>query len=60
VVELTFPNADGIDYNETMVNNFIAYDKNGNQIAWDNWMPDEQTKYLENLIRQEIAKRNQA
>ena len=60
VFELTFPNADGIDYDETMVNNFIVYDKNGNQIAWDNWMPDDQTKYLENIIRQEIAKRIQA
>lgn len=56
--ELEFPNADGIDYDETMVNDFMAYDRMGNQIAWEKWMPDEQRKRLEEIIRQEIAKRN--
>ena len=56
--ELEFPNADNIDYDSTMVNDFIAYDSEGNRIAWDNWMPDEQTKYLNDIIRNEIAKRN--
>lgn len=55
--ELEFPNADGIDYDETMVNDFMAYDRMGNQIAWEKWMPDEQRKRLEEIIRQEIAKR---
>ena len=55
--ELSFPNADGIDYDETMVNNFFVYDEMGNDIAWDNWMPDEQTRYLEDVIRQEIRKK---
>lgn len=56
--ELEFPNADGIDYDETMVNDFIAYDADGKSIAWSNWMPDEQTKQLESIIRREISKRN--
>lgn len=56
--ELEFPNADGIDYDETMVNDFMVYDRMGNQIAWEKWMPDEQRKRLEEIIRQEIAKRN--
>ena len=56
--ELEFPNADNVDFDGTMVNDFIVYDIMGNRIAWDYWMPDEQTKRLENIIRQEIAKRN--
>ena len=56
--ELEFPNADDIDYDSTMVNDFFVYDSEGNRIAWDNWMPDEQTKYLNDIIRKEIAKRN--
>lgn len=56
--ELEFPNSDNADYDGTMVNDFIVYDMVGNRIAWDHWMPDEQTKYLQNIIRQEIAKRN--
>ena len=55
--ELEFPNADGVDYEDYMVNNFIVYDKTGERIAWDNWMPDEQTQQLENIIRQEIMKK---
>ena len=55
--ELEFPNADNIDFDGTMVNDFIVYDMVGNQIAWDNWMPDEQTRRLEKIIRQEIVKR---
>lgn len=55
--ELEFPNADDVDFDGTMVNNFIVYDMAGNRIAWDNWMPDDQTKRLENIIRQEIVKR---
>lgn len=56
--ELEFPNADNVDYDGTMVNGFIAYDAGGNSIAWDNWMPDEQTDYLNGIIRREIAKRS--
>ena len=57
--ELEFPNADGVDFDESMVNNFIAYDVDGKQIAWDRWMPDEQTKELNNIIRQKIAEKKQ-
>lgn len=57
--ELEFPNADGVDYDETMVNNFIVYDEVGKRIAWDNWMPKSQTDKLENIIRQEISKKTQ-
>lgn len=55
--ELEFPNADDVDFDSTMVNNFIVYDNNGDRIAWDNWMPDEQTDYLQEIIRNEISKR---
>ena len=55
--ELQFPNADDIDYGSSMINNFIVYDKEGEKIAWDNWMPQEQTDKLEAIIRDEIKKR---
>lgn len=57
--ELEFPNADGEDFDKSMVNNFIAYDVDGKQIAWDRWMPDEQTKVLNNIIRRKIAEKKQ-
>ena len=55
--ELEFPNADGIDYDTSMVNGFFVYDYKGEQIAWDKWMPDEQTHQLEGIIRKEIQER---
>lgn len=55
--EIQFPNADDIDYDSNMINNFIVYDKEGEKIAWDNWMPQEQTNKLEAIIRDEIKKR---
>ena len=55
--EIQFPNADDIDYDSSMINNFIVYDKEGEKIAWDNWMPQEQTNKLEAIIRDEIKKR---
>lgn len=55
--ELDFPNADGIDYDTSMVNGFIVYDYKGERIAWDNWMPDDQTHQLEDVIRKEIKER---
>ena len=55
--ELQFPNADDIDYDSSMINNFIVYDKEGEKIAWDNWMPNEQTHKLEAIIKDEIKKR---
>lgn len=57
VFELEFPNADGEDYSESMVNDFIVYDKEGKRIAWDHWMPNNETRQLQAIIRQEIRKR---
>lgn len=56
--ELEFPNADEIDYDSTMVNGFITYDKEGSRIGWDYWLPDAQFEQLANIIRKEIAKRS--
>ena len=55
--EIQFPNADDIDYDSSMINNFIVYDKEGEKIAWDNWMPQEQTDKLEAIIKDEIKNR---
>lgn len=45
------------DTNSSMVNDFVVRDEVGNKIIWDNEMSDEQTEYLEGIIRNEIAKR---
>lgn len=46
-----------MDYSETMVNDFFVYDKAGEKIAWDYWLPEYETKRLNAIIRQEISKR---
>ena len=55
--EVEYPNADDVDFDSYIINNFIVYDLDGNRIGWDNWMPEGPTKYLEGIIRKEIAKR---
>ena len=59
VIELEFPNADDIDFNSSLVENYFAYDKAGNKIAFDHWYPDAVCEILKDMIRQEIAKRKQ-
>ncbi len=56
--ELEFPNADNIDYDDSMVNNFIVYDNDGNKIAFDDWMPQDCFEKLKTIIQREISKRN--
>ena len=55
--DLIFPNADGIDFNESLYNGFIVYDEDGKKIAWERWMPHKQTIYLEDYIRQKIREK---
>lgn len=55
--ELGFPNADHPDFDEWMYNGFICYDAKGEHIAWDRWMPNEQTYNLERRIRKEIERK---
>lgn len=45
------------DTNSRIVNDFVVRDEVGNKIIWNNQMSDEQTEYLEGIIRKEIAKR---
>lgn len=40
-VEVLFPNADEIDFNSSVCDNFIIYDNEAKRIAFDNWYPDE-------------------
>ena len=56
VVDLEFPNATHPDFDETMVNPFISYDKEGKQIAFDHWMPEETYKGVCDYIRTERPK----
>ena len=56
VVDLEFPNATHPDFDNTMVNPFISYDKEGKQIAFDHWMPEETYKGVCDYIRTERPK----
>ena len=56
VVDLEFPNATHPDFDETMVNPFISYDKEGKQISFDHWMPEETYKGVCDYIRAERPK----
>lgn len=56
VVDLEFPNADHPDFDETMVNPFISYDKEGKHIAFDHWMPEETYKGVCDYILAERPK----
>lgn len=40
VLEVSFPNADHPDFDETKVDNFISYDLEGKRIAFDFWYPE--------------------
>ena len=56
VVDLEFPNATHPDFDNTMVNPFISYDKEGKQIAFDHWMPEETYKGVCDYILAERPK----
>lgn len=50
-IEIEFPNADHPDFNSSIVDNFISYDRDGSRIAFDNWFPEEVYKKLCEMIR---------
>ena len=56
VVDLEFPNADHPDFDKSMSNPFISYDSDGQQIAFDRWLPDEVYMDVRNAIREERPK----
>lgn len=56
-IEIEFPNADEIDYDSTVVDNFIVYDENATQIAFDRWYPSDVYNRLCSAIRAEIRKK---
>lgn len=56
VVDIDFPNANHPDYDNSISNPFIAYDKSGNNIAFDRWMPDDVFLQVRDYIRQERVK----
>lgn len=58
-IEIEFPNADDIDFDSVVYDNFIAYDAKGEKIAFDRWYPDEVYYQLTNIIRNEINKQRQ-
>ena len=56
-LEIIFPNADDIDFDSSVVDNFFVYDNAGNNIAFDNWYPDVVVAKLKEIIQKEIAKK---
>ena len=56
VIEIEFPNANDIDFNSSLVENYFVYDKDGKRIAFENWYPDYINDKLINLIRNKINK----
>lgn len=56
-IEIEFPNADEIDFDGNVVDNFIVYDKNASQIAFDRWYPSDVYNRLCSAIRVEIRKK---
>lgn len=53
---IDFPNADHPDFNGYVCDNWISYDSDGKQIAFDNWYPDDVNKLFCEKIREEIKK----
>ena len=56
-LEIIFPNADDIDFDSSVVDNFIVYDNAGNNIGFENWYPDVVVAKLKEFIQKEIAKK---
>ncbi len=56
VVDLEFPNANHPDFDESMTNPFISYDKEGKNIAFEKWMSEETYNGVCAYIRQERPK----
>ena len=57
-IELTFPNADDVDFNSTVVDNFTIYNDEATKFGFDNWYPQEITDQLKNIIRDYMIKNN--
>lgn len=53
-VEVSFPNADEIDFDSLVCDNFIIYDDEAKRIAFDNWYPDEVYYNLCDIIRTKV------
>lgn len=56
-LELEFPNADDIDFDSIVVDNFIVYDHEGKHIAFDRWYPDNVCNEFKAIIKNEINKK---
>lgn len=56
-LEIIFPNADDIDFDSSVVDNFFVYDNAGNDIGFENWYPDVVVAKLKEFIQKEIIKK---
>ena len=54
--EISFPNVDHPDFDESKIENPMVYDEMGKQIAFDHWYPDDIYEKLVTIIRNEIKK----
>jgi hypothetical protein len=55
VLEVSFPNADHPDFDDSKVDNFISYDLEGKRIAFDNWYPESVYLAFCAAIRKKLA-----
>ena len=53
-IEISFPNADDIDFDSSMITGFIIYD-NG-KVAFDDWFPNEVAEKLAKIVKEECSK----
>lgn len=53
-IEVSFPNADEIDFDSSVCDNFIIYDDEAKRIAFDNWYPDGVYHKLCDMIRTKV------
>lgn len=55
VLEVSFPKANHPDFDTSKVDNFISYDLEGKQIAFDYWYPESVYLALCNAIRKKLV-----
>lgn len=54
-IDVSFPNANHEDFDDEKIDNFISYDKDGKEIAFDYWYPEDVYLALCDAIRKKRA-----
>ena len=54
-VEISFPNADDVDFDSSIITDFIIYNHNG-KVAFGDWFPNEVAEKLAKIVKDECSK----